>query len=201
MDWMIKLKDLEDTAVGIYVKARINISERDQRTCPFYADGILAAVYGEDELDMDFVNELVGINYVKVQHIPHKLVLVLGEGGQWYTDPIQKSHPQHEFIALYSKLCATNAVDNNLALEKKTFGMIKQVMAKPDWREVLDFAFANWAWLKKELNVGLPTPNVLASDFYWRRIVNQMRNKPSIANRYTPTVEDDSWTNRRAPVR
>lgn len=201
MDWINKLKDLEDISAGIYIKARADIALRDGLKCPYHKKGLFACEYGFNEIDQVYLDELVAIGYVKTEVHGDKLILILGENFQWYTDPQKTDHPTKEFIKFYNSLCAANDIPNNAVFEPKTFGMIKQVMAKQQWREVVEFSFKNWSWLKKELNVGLPTLNVFASSYYWRRIENQFKSKPTlthVGNRHT-VAEDDVAFEAKAP--
>lgn len=190
MNWLNKLRDVEDTSAGIYVKARADIAARDPKSCPFFAEGLLAIEFDADELDPDFVKELVDIGYAQVRPNGSKILLVLGEGGRWYTDPPSTEHPHHSFLASYTELCSRHGLPNHLTLEPKTFKLIQRVVQKEKHKEILAYAFANWEWLAKELNVSLPTINVLSSDFYWRRIVNHFERRTvragTIANRHVP---------------
>jgi hypothetical protein len=201
MEWVNKLKDLEDVSAGIYIKARADIALRDSLKCPYHKQGLFACEFGLDEIDQVYLDELIDIGYVKTQKQGKKLILILGENFQWFTDPKTTEHPTKEFIKFYNSLCANHDIPNNGVLEPKTFGMIKQIMAKRKWKEVIEFAFKNWSWLKKELNVGLPTLNVFASSYYWRRIENQFESKPAlthVGNRHTVS-EDDTQFEAKAP--
>ena len=196
MEWINKLKNLEDVSAGIYIKARAEIALRDSSKCPHYKEGLFACEYGLDEIDPTYISELVDIGYVTTRVKGDKMLLVLGENFQWYTDPDKTEHPHKEFIRHYNSLCAEFEIPNNCVFEPKTFAMIKQVMAKTNWKEIMHFAFKNWSWLRKELNVGLPTLNIFASSYYWRRIDNHFKVKPTlthVGNRHTVTEGDEAY--------
>ena len=201
MEWINKLKDLEDVSAGIYIKARADISLRDYTKCEYHKQGLLACEFNSDEIDEVYLQELEDIGYVTKRTNGNKLVLILGENFQWYTDPQKTENPMKEFIKHYNSLCASYDIPNNSVFEPKTFAMMKTVMGRKNWKETMEFTFKNWGWLKKELNVGLPTINVLASTYYWRRIENQFNSKPSpnhVGNRHTVN-EDDTQFEAKAP--
>lgn len=196
VDWINKLKDLEDVSAGIYIKARADIALRDSTKCPFHKKGLFACEFGVNEIDSVYLEELENIGYVTHQVNGNKLLLILGENFQWYTDPKQGDHPTRDFIKYYNELCANYDIVNNSVFEPKTFAMIKQIIGKKDWKNIMEFTFKNWAWLKKELNVGLPTINVLSSSYYWRRIENQFHSKPAtvhVGNRHTVNEGDEQF--------
>ena len=158
--------------------------------------GIFACEYEINEIDKTYLEELVNIGYIKIKTEGKKLIMILGENFQWYTDPQKTEHPFKEFISHYNSLCAEFDIPNNCVFEAKTFSMIKQIMAKNKWKEIMEFAFKNWSWVKKELNIGLPTLNVFASSYYWRRIENQFKSKPSlthVGNRHTVAEGDEAF--------
>lgn len=196
VDWINRLKDLEDVSAGIYIKARADIALRDSTKCPFHKKGLFACEFGINEIDSVYLEELENIGYVTHRVNGNKLLLILGENFQWYTDPKQGDHPTRDFIKYYNELCANYDIVNNSVFEPKTFAMIKQIMGKKDWKQIMEFTFKNWGWIKKELNVGLPTLNVLASSYYWRRIENQFHSKPAtvhVGNRHTVNEGDEQF--------
>ena len=204
MDWVNKLKGVEDTSAGIYIKARADISTRDHTKCEYYKQGLLACEYGLSELDPDFVRELEEIGYVAVRVENKKLILVLGENFNWYTDPQKSENPMKEFIRHYSQLCASYDIPNNAVFEAKTFSMMKSIMVRKNWKEIMEFCFKNWSWMKKELNVGLPTINVLSSTYYWRRMENQFKSKPNnnhVGNRHAVEEGDEEFEVKAPKIR
>lgn len=196
VDWLKKLKGLEDVSVGVYIKARAEISDKE-KNCKFYASGLLAQEYGIDEIDEVYLDELESIGFVKTKKEGDKLILILGENFQWYTDGPTKVNEQMDFIRYYSKLCAEYDIPNDAVNEPKTHKMIKVIRSYENWKEKLEFVFKNWRkFLSKELSVGRPTLNVLSSQFYWRRIESAYSNKPmveNLGNRYDNQSENSEF--------
>jgi hypothetical protein len=204
MEWLGKLKDLEDTSAGIYIKARASILERD-KACKFYSEGLLAEEYDLNEIDEAYIQELEDIGYIRTETRGKKLILILGEDYQWYTDGPKRTNEQMDFIKLYSKLCSEYDIPNNAVNEPKTHKLIKVIRSYENWESKLEFVFKNWKkHLSKELNTSLPTLNVLASQYYWRRIENVYLNKPvteNIGNRYGSSAEDSEFEFKRPTIR
>lgn len=198
MEWLYRLRELEDQSAGIYVKARASVETRE-KTCRWLQQGDFVCEFDQDELDPRYVKELADTNLVKIKRFGGKLLLYLGEANRYYTDPKVEGKGS-DLLKVYLDHCRTYDIPagQNVVMEVKTFSMLKTIRGKAQHLDIMAYCFANWKWLKKELSVSLPTLNVLASGYYWKRIENHFRNQPDVQNlgsRYTPeqTEEFDNW--------
>lgn len=84
MEWLYRLREMEDQSAGIYIKARASIQGRDKK-CPYLKKGLLVCEYGKDEIDPLYLDELEKAGLIKLKSVGNKLFLYLGEEGVFYT--------------------------------------------------------------------------------------------------------------------
>lgn len=190
MEFMSKLEEVSDTTVGIYCKAHYHCLTK----------GVMSYEYDPSEYHEDYLQELKETGLVKLTQSKGSYFMVLGEGLFFFYDEPAKQ-PKGKAGQWYRDLCYKYSLPDQTIYDPKSYSMLKSIQSRDNWEQIVEFAFSNWSWLGKTLNVSLPTINVLCSKAYWTRIEQQLNHRPTttdqnLGNRY----EDPSYSGERGPA-